>query len=179
MFLFTIHILPQYNSESLHHLINNSEELYPETESQYTISNNWLSMVCFGCNEIGCLTLWAVQPQLWCTDTKWQGSVNDYIVCVWQPWKMHTRESMITVCSYGMWLVDCLRYVIQWIGIVISHAHICVYDVCMLCVNTYDKVDSVVIGLDLVCCKFDSVKVHLPLSIIMNSQKVCKPKVVF
>lgn len=84
--------------------------------------------------------------------------------------------------SYGMWLVDCLKYMTQWVSILVTYTHthtcVCMMYVC-LCVNTYNEVNSVALGLDLVSWKFDSVKVHMPLSIIMKSQRDWKTKVVF
>lgn len=105
---------------------------------------------------------------MWFTDTKLQGSVNNHRDCVWQPWEIQTRESVITGYSYGMWLVDGLRYVTQWVDILITYTHVCMLYV-HLYVKTYSKVHSVALGLDLVSWKFDSVKVHMALSITMKS----------
>lgn len=65
------------------------------------------------------------------------------------PERYNTRESVITDYSYGMWSVDCLRYVTQWVGILIIYTRVCMLYV-HWCVNTYNKVHSVALGLDLV-----------------------------
>lgn len=44
-----------------------------------------------------------------------------------QPWHVHARECMVIDYSYGMCLLDSLKYRFQWVGISNTCADICVW----------------------------------------------------